>query len=143
MPSLRRRAHLAWLGILLVLMPLIAPAISHAVQRAHAVPTVDIGWNVGWCSPQAQASAFDATATAATTDEAPATAFHLPAACDYCGWPATMGAIPVIAQMDPPPELVALPATSPRDTPAPASPWRDAHGARAPPVLNDTIDPIG
>jgi multisubunit Na+/H+ antiporter MnhG subunit len=41
---MRSRAHLAWLGILLVLMQLLAPTISHAIVRASSTGTATIGW---------------------------------------------------------------------------------------------------
>ncbi|RZS56619.1 DUF2946 family protein [Sphaerotilus mobilis] len=138
MHFLRTRTHIVWLGILLVLMPLMAPAISHAVVRAQGGDAAVAAWIVGlddrgWCSPQgsAQVSGDDAGVEAA--DEAPAA--HRAAACDYCSWPAGLSAVPMLPAglLDP----ALLPDAAPRHTgrATQAHPWPSAHGARAPPAV--------
>ncbi len=132
MTSLRTRAHLAWLGILLVLMPLIAPSISHALLRAQdGLPLV--GWSMGWCSP-ATSDAVPAEAAVDADRQAPVGPAHLASACDYCGWPAGTSPVPSLPADLPAPVLTRHGSPLAPDTLAPARPRAAAHGARAPPT---------
>ncbi|MDP4299452.1 DUF2946 family protein [Leptothrix discophora] len=138
MTTPRTRAHLAWLGILLVLMPLLAPAISHAIVRAQGGDARHAAWVAGldargWCSPPA---ADTVAAEARATDiAAPADvpAPHLAAACDYCGWPLGLAAVAALPSVW---SAATLPTDALQvgvDRRAPAAPRSAAHGARAPP----------
>ncbi|MGY0194789.1 DUF2946 family protein [Leptothrix sp. BB-4] len=140
MTSLRTRAHLAWLGILLVLMPLIAPSISHALLRAQDGAT-PVGWSMGWCSPATTDAgpadaAVDVTADANVNADrqAPAGPAHLASACDYCGWPVGTSPLPGLAADLLTPALTRHGSPLAPDTPSPARPRATAHGARAPPT---------
>jgi hypothetical protein len=135
MSSLRTRAHLAWLGILLVLMPLIAPTISHALVRAQGGDARHVAWiasldTTGWCSPQGLSAPSETP-----SDDAPPS--HHAAACDYCGWPLGLAAVPTLSTELPPPQglAVGLPTWPEADAPTALPP--SAHRARAPPVLAD------
>jgi hypothetical protein len=149
MKSLRIRAHLAWLGILLILMPLIAPSISHAVLRAQDQST-PVGWSLGWCSPVTSAATGPSIATLADGArhgdlallpgdaglDAPVAPAHLASACDYCGWPmgsSAMLSLPAGLATDSPLRH-GLQARA--DIPSPARPQDGAHGVRAPPLTS-------
>jgi hypothetical protein len=60
---------------------------------------------------------------------------HPLAACDYCGWPTSIGAIPTAAADGPTDWSIDQPVPATSDAPAPAWPWPDGHGARAPPSI--------
>lgn len=132
MTSLRTRAHLAWLGILLILLPLIAPSISHAVLRAQG-DTPLIGWSVGWCSPSTS-EAGPADAGVDADRQAPVGPVHLASACDYCGWPVGTTPVPSLPADLPAPALTRHGSPIGSDSPAPARPRAASHGARAPPT---------
>ncbi len=137
MHTLRSRIRLTWLGILLVLMPLIAPTISHAIVRAAVLQGGD-----GIVALSLLESSVCSPVTAQAADEgSPAEPVrHAQAACDYCSLHPGLATGPawvdvtVHAPEDGPLALAFEPLER-------AQPRLSAHGARAPPARVWLADP--
>ena len=81
MHTLRTRTRLVWLGILLVLMPLIAPTVSHALSRQATLWGADAVLALSML--ESSVCRVDAT-TVRDPDSPGQPARHAQAACDYC-----------------------------------------------------------
>jgi hypothetical protein len=124
----------SWIGIMLILMSLLAPGVSHAVRQAHGLIGTPAD-SAAWCSPltlfQADGATAAAVVDAAGRDAAPASDH----ACGYCVSASLTIGIPVM-----PTAIGVAPAMPALQLPAPehlaqgaAQPQR--HRSRAPPAL--------
>lgn len=131
MHTLRTRTRLVWLGILLVLMPLIAPTVSHALSRQATLWGADAVLALSML--ESSVCRVDAT-TVRDPDSPGQPARHAQAACDYCSLhmglgigaaaPTAMGPLPAEGR-----------AQRPIATRERAQTRLAAHGARAPPRI--------
>jgi hypothetical protein len=131
MQGLRAQRWTHWVGIMLILMSLLAPTVSHAVRNAHGSTGTPPDSAV-WCSPLTLFQSVGTAAAADTSgsDQTPASDH----ACGYCVSASLNIGIPVMptptgvahamsAMQLPTPERRAQGATPPQQ-----------HRARAPPV---------
>jgi hypothetical protein len=132
MQGLRTQRWASWIGIVLVLMNLLAPTVSHAVRATHGVAATPTE-ALAWCSPLAglQPSSPSDDAEADGTGSTLGASLH---ACGYCVTTALSPALttPLASPIQAPPGVSAL-AAWPTAAPLRASvPWR--HRSRAPPL---------
>jgi hypothetical protein len=101
MHRLRHSRWTHWIGVFLVLLPLLAPTISHALRHAGAVRSLPWAASVA-CLP----GAVGASASSASVSTADDSALHAGTgdaalhACAYCACPAFGHTMPVTAAGD-------------------------------------------
>lgn len=124
----RLRTCLGWLGIVLVLAPLLAPGVSHALRHADAQRNAAM--HALWADLCSAVSASNAGDPA----EAPPASSEPGAACGYCLYPAGHLAAPVTATPDAWLAAAVTPQPLRVDPDRPSATPARQHQPRAPPT---------